>query len=835
MKKILRTIVLIQVLVLVEFVALTGCATSDKKNTNVTPPKILKQHTGIVTNLAYSPGGTTLASASDDSTIKLWNANTRELKYTLTGHTGTITEIVYSPDGNIFASASYDKTIKFWNANTGELKHTLTGVRNITYSPDGNTLASSSDDGTVKLWDANTKKLKHTLTGHADYVTDIAYSPDGNTLVSSSDDGTVKLWGVNTRKLKHTLTGHTDYVTDIAYSPDGNTLASTASTSNDNIKIWNVKTGDLKYTLTGHIEIVYSPDGNTLASVSDDNTIQLWNPDTGKVKYSLIGHIDNITTLKYLPDRNILASASDKTIKLWDTETGDLIVNLRHADSAKAIAYSEYMQTLAVANGSDVRLWDIRDTQLKQLMFSELKELPERIKQIEENVLKQLDEVKDNIRKSDYEFLKLSEYTDDIDKEQLEKIFRELHRLEEKGDINEILELQTNTSKLTDSMIQKILTERINKGIELLKQQTKLTNSELPKLHEQAVNKPILQRRIIRKDVEVLEASLKPQLDNLMIKLLYRQRYMLTAFCSESKLHMKINISDAIQRLRSTINLDKAENMLLAQATQPLPHNGLFNRRNNCFGTKLTSGIKELIEHGVMIEQRKIRFDDFIAMNTEGIPLPASNHALAVSHGISAIPLQQKRYEKTTHYLEIALKASKAVPIGHPQTKAPAVNYIFVIDKSSSMSGEKLETVKSSIQKLFEQLRKDDVIGIVAFDDQPKTLLKANLFKDINASDFGEIINNLNADGGTDINLGLSFGIDEISRYDDGQRLNQIFLFSDGNPTSGETNWINIHQSITAKIRNSNLDLSIFSFAYGTDANRRELDKLAGLTGGHYA
>ncbi|MCP4347577.1 MAG: VWA domain-containing protein [Desulfobacterales bacterium] len=274
---------------------------------------------------------------------------------------------------------------------------------------------------------------------------------------------------------------------------------------------------------------------------------------------------------------------------------------------------------------------------------------------------------------------------------------------------------------------------------------------------------------------------------------------------------------------------NQSENIPLSQNIKPLPHNALFNRRNNCFGTKITSGIKELIENGVMIEQRKIRFDDFVAMNIEGIPLPATNHALAVSHGIVAIPLQQRRYDKATHYFEIALKTADAAPLGHPQNKPPAVNYIFVTDVSGSMSGEKLEKVKRSIRKLFKNLRKDDVIGIVAFDDRVKTLFKAKVVKDITAREFGKIINNLSPGGGTDINLGLSYGINEISRYDDGERLNQIFLFSDGNPTSGETDWMNIHQNIAAKTRGN---INISTFAYGSDSNRRELDKLAGLTGG---
>jgi WD40 repeat protein len=75
---------------------------------------------------------------------------------TLSGHTGWFFSIAFSPDGNTLASCSQDTTIRLWNANTGELIKTLSGhtrwIYSIAFSPDGNTLASGSSDTTVHLW-----------------------------------------------------------------------------------------------------------------------------------------------------------------------------------------------------------------------------------------------------------------------------------------------------------------------------------------------------------------------------------------------------------------------------------------------------------------------------------------------------------------------------------------------------------------------------------------------------------------------------------------------------------------------------------------------------------
>ncbi|MDJ0519897.1 MAG: VWA domain-containing protein [Trichodesmium sp. MO_231.B1] len=268
---------------------------------------------------------------------------------------------------------------------------------------------------------------------------------------------------------------------------------------------------------------------------------------------------------------------------------------------------------------------------------------------------------------------------------------------------------------------------------------------------------------------------------------------------------------------------------LVNNNNKPLPHNGLFIRRNNEFGTRLNVGIKDLIEQGVLFEQRNIRFDDFIALNSEGIPLPKSGNSLAVSYGITPIPRKQKRNQKATHYLEIALKTSDIAPAEYQKSESPPVNYIFVIDTSSSMKGEKLDAVKLSIKEIFKSLKKDDVIGIIEFNEQPKTVLKATPVSKIDINKFSRIISGITANGGTDINIGISYGIDEISRYESNNTLNHIYLFSDGNPSSGETEWIRIRQNIDKKTRGS---VRLSTFAFGSDANTRELDALAGLTGG---
>lgn len=295
----------------------------------------LPGHANWVTSLAFSPDGSTLATAggytlvTKPGEVKLWDLSGGTERTAFPGHESTVWSIAFDKEGKKLATGSRDKLGKVWDVAGGKELATFKGhsnwVTSVAFSPDGSTLATGSEDTQVKVWDAASGVEKGTLEGHEGTVRAVAYSPDGKYIASASFDGTVKIWDAVGLSESKTLSAHENAVMAVKFSDDGKLLAS--GSADGTVRLWSVPDFAEKATLKGHKNwvscVAFSPDGKTLASGGFDKRVIVWDVPTGTEFVSLDDLKTTVWGISFTPDSQRVAVAcsalegEDGSVKFW--------------------------------------------------------------------------------------------------------------------------------------------------------------------------------------------------------------------------------------------------------------------------------------------------------------------------------------------------------------------------------------------------------------------------------------------------------------------------------------------------------------------------------------
>ncbi|MGJ5692967.1 NACHT and WD repeat domain-containing protein [Streptomyces pratensis] len=383
---------------------------------------VFRGHEQDVNAVTWSPDGSRLATASDDGTVRIWDAREAGNPVVLTRRHGDgVYAVAWSPDGKRLAGGSRNRSVTIWDAETWAEMGVLIGhddsVGALAWSPDGDRLATASSDRTVRIWDAETHAELTVLTGHEQPVWDLAWSPGRGQLASASDDGTVRVWSLTPGGPNTELTGHQASVSAVAWSPDGCCLASVSE--DRTALVWNIAVAEEEgrepqarklTSLTPLNCVTWSPDGRHIAVGDDDCTVRVWDTDTseesqlightdsvhdiawhghriatvsrdrtvaiwdaprrGSRTGTLLGHDDSVQNVSWSPDGTRLATASqDGTAVIWDVAQNSAVATLRHEGAVFDLAWSPDGERLVTASrGAAARIWDVRGrTQLAVL------------------------------------------------------------------------------------------------------------------------------------------------------------------------------------------------------------------------------------------------------------------------------------------------------------------------------------------------------------------------------------------------------------------------------------------------------------------------------------
>jgi WD40 repeat protein len=188
-------------------------------------------HSDCIYAVAFSAESATIATASYDKSIKLWDVSSGKEIRTLRDHVDSIYALAFTPDGKRLVSGAADRSVKIWDVSTGTRIYTLSdptdGVNTIALSPDGARVAAGGLDKTIRVWKLGEKEgaIENVLIAHEDSILKLAWSPDGKYLASASADRTIKLFRAADLTEVRAMTNQPDWAFGLEFSPDGKSLA----------------------------------------------------------------------------------------------------------------------------------------------------------------------------------------------------------------------------------------------------------------------------------------------------------------------------------------------------------------------------------------------------------------------------------------------------------------------------------------------------------------------------------------------------------------------------------------------------------------------------------
>jgi WD40 repeat protein len=186
---------------------------------------------------------------------------------------------------------------------------------------------------------------------HSEWVMSVAFSPDGTQILSGGFDATAKVWDADTGKLVRTfdhkgtierrekideLTGEVvkttsagrRVVASVAFSPDGKHVL---TGSFDGMRLWDIESGAILRSFAHDepdprvLSVAFAPDGSRVLSGGADKTVRLWDTATGNRILTLQGHFGSVNSVAFAPDGGRALSGDEAMLLLlWDLTTGKL-------------------------------------------------------------------------------------------------------------------------------------------------------------------------------------------------------------------------------------------------------------------------------------------------------------------------------------------------------------------------------------------------------------------------------------------------------------------------------------------------------------------------------
>ncbi|MBX0327007.1 WD40 repeat domain-containing protein [Oscillochloris sp. ZM17-4] len=331
-------------------------------------------HGGIIRALAFSPDERSLASASDDRSVRLWRCGddvaslASPLLASIPAHPDQVASVAFSPDGALLATGGADRTVRIWRTLDRTLVQTLSGhggaVEALAFSASGDMLAAGSRGRSLRIWAARGWRLLHSIDGHGGAVECLAFSPDGSLIASGAADRATRIWQLSDGTLRRTLGGHSGPVVGVSFSPEGDQVATLGE--DDRLLIWRVADGGevaALRPLSGRVTgLAFSPDGGRLAVGGGDGAVTIH--QLYEAAAPLSHHIDHrgaVGSLAFAEDGGrLITAAVDRTVRSYPLGGGEGAILLQTHGATQSATVAPGGRLMASSDGEGtVQIWQL--------------------------------------------------------------------------------------------------------------------------------------------------------------------------------------------------------------------------------------------------------------------------------------------------------------------------------------------------------------------------------------------------------------------------------------------------------------------------------------------